>query len=696
MTAAISHLSHPKYRPDIDGLRAVAVISVVTYHAFPAWIKGGFIGVDIFFVISGFLISTIIFENLDKGTFGFSEFYSRRVRRIFPALILVLLFCLILGWLALLSDELNQLGKHVAAGAGFISNIVLLSEAGYFDNSAESKPLLHLWSLGIEEQFYIIWPFVLWFAWKRKFNLFGITLVIAVLSFCLNLYEVKRDAVAAFYSPQTRFWELLCGSLLAWFVLYKKESFDRVGANIDRRIFDIFRVARFEATGLIFSNFLALSGCVILTYAFWRITKDSTFPGVWAIFPVLGATLLILAGPSAWFNRVVLSNRIAVWFGLISFPLYLWHWPLFSFVRIVKDRPANIDTGFALIFLSIALAWATVRFIEKPLRYGDNIRLKLLALSGAILALGSMGFMVSRLDLSEGRGYEELLVSRRGTEHFIGPSRYWYKGKNGWYFLGNAYDETVAKLKLAKIPTEAEIAEVKRDFSEYAEIGRRYGAQTILMIGPNKSSIYPEHLPNVLKPSERRYINFFLDELHKIPGLVVYDPTADLLAAKSKEGILYRIADTHWNQRGAYVAYIGLMKKVDVQSVQVEFKQRSTRGGDLIEMSVSNDSFPDLQDDWNVVWNRRPAWTERKIANEQKSPFGSPTLVINKVPVSEKHVWVIGDSYTDQLKQYLNATFGEIRYVGHWRQKLKTLEEDLMGAERKPDLIIINKVERSF
>lgn len=182
MTAQQTHLSHPNYRPDIDGLRAIAVLAVVAFHAFPSWVRGGFIGVDVFFVVSGYLISTIIFENLDRGTFCFSEFYARRIKRIFPALILVLISCFAFGWFFLLSDELNQLGKHVAAGAGFVSNLVLWNESGYFDNSAETKPLLHLWSLGIEEQFYIVWPLLLWFAWKCKFNLLTITIVFAATS----------------------------------------------------------------------------------------------------------------------------------------------------------------------------------------------------------------------------------------------------------------------------------------------------------------------------------------------------------------------------------------------------------------------------------------------------------------------------------------------------------------------------------
>ncbi len=169
-----------------------------------------------FFVISGYLISTIIFENLDSGTFSFAEFYARRVKRIFPALLLVLTASYAFGWFALFADEYKQLGKHIAAGAGFVSNIVLWNEAGYFDSSAETKPLLHLWSLGIEEQFYVVWPLLLWLAWKQKFDLLTITIIVALVSFFLNINGVKEDTVATFYSPQTRFWELLCGSLLAW------------------------------------------------------------------------------------------------------------------------------------------------------------------------------------------------------------------------------------------------------------------------------------------------------------------------------------------------------------------------------------------------------------------------------------------------------------------------------------------------
>ena len=204
------------YRSEIDGLRAFAVLSVVAFHAFPNWLKGGFIGVDVFFVISGFLITSHIFENLDKGQFSFTDFFGRRIRRIFPALILVMACTLAFGWFALLADEFAQLGKHVASGAAFITNFILVDESGYFDNAAETKPMLHLWSLAVEEQFYIVWPLVLWLAWKRKFNLLTITILVAVVSFYLNLRFVKSHPTETFFWPVGRFWELLSGSVLAW------------------------------------------------------------------------------------------------------------------------------------------------------------------------------------------------------------------------------------------------------------------------------------------------------------------------------------------------------------------------------------------------------------------------------------------------------------------------------------------------
>lgn len=411
------HLSHPNYRPDIDGLRAVAVLAVVAFHAFPSWIRGGFIGVDVFFVISGYLISTIIFENLDKGTFSFSEFYTRRIKRIFPALLLVLITCIAFGWFTLLADEYKQLGKHIAAGAGFISNFTLWNETGYFDNSAETKPLLHLWSLGIEEQFYIVWPLLLWFAWKRKFNLLTITIVVAIASFVLNIKGIKHDMVATFYSPQTRFWELLSGSLLAWVTLYKKNGFANVKHKLDYWLSRIIFSEKQAADGKTLSNVLSFIGLLLLVYGFWRINKELSFPGKWALVPVLGAVLIITAGSKALVNRTILSNKVAVWFGLISYPLYLWHWPILSFARIIESEVPSRNIRIAAVALSIMLAWLTYKLLERPLRFGKHSKARVAALAVLMTIVGYVGYNIYDRDGLKFRANSTLKVYNGDIGH---------------------------------------------------------------------------------------------------------------------------------------------------------------------------------------------------------------------------------------------------------------------------------------
>lgn len=274
-----NHLVHPKYRPDIDGLRAIAILSVVGFHAFG--VIGGFAGVDIFFVISGFLISTIIFESVENKSFSFIEFYVRRIRRIFPALSLVLIAVLIGGYFLLVDEEYMELGKHAAAGAGFMSNLVLWSESGYFKTEAELKPLLHLWSLGIEEQFYIFWPLIVWASWSSRFRLLAITALVLIASFLYNIHQVDIDSVGTFYSPLTRFWELLIGSILAAL------NFQRVNLNT--------APSRYE-------HLISVSGGLLIVISLFLLDKTRPFPGWWAVLPTIGAAMIIFCSPKAIFN----------------------------------------------------------------------------------------------------------------------------------------------------------------------------------------------------------------------------------------------------------------------------------------------------------------------------------------------------------------------------------------------------------
>ena len=321
------------YRPDIDGLRAIAVLAVIGFHAFPAWIRGGFVGVDVFFVISGYLISTILLTGMERGSFRFSQFYIRRIRRIFPALIVVLLACMVAGWLVLFSFEYKALGKHVAGSAAFVSNFVLWNEAGYFDKAAATKPLLHIWSLGIEEQFYIVWPLLLYLVWKRKAATLALLLLLLIFSFTFNV--LSSDPAADFYSPLTRFWELMAGAVLAYLSLYW-EDLAEIFRKLPRPALQIIGAG--AAPGSITRNVTAVIGVLLIVAAVFTVDETKKFPGWWALLPVVGTYLMIASGPHAWINNKLLATRGLVAIGLISYPLYLWHWPLLSFIRIVNGR----------------------------------------------------------------------------------------------------------------------------------------------------------------------------------------------------------------------------------------------------------------------------------------------------------------------------------------------------------------------
>jgi peptidoglycan/LPS O-acetylase OafA/YrhL len=364
------------YRADIDGLRAVSILLVVGYHAQPSLIPGGFIGVDIFFVISGFLITRIILSQSDANTFSFLEFYARRIRRIFPALIVVLAVTYVLGWLVLLPDGLALLGKNIAAGVAFVSNLFQLTQLGYFAPDAAENPLLHLWSLGIEEQFYIFWPpalLVIGWRWRRTWM--G---VIATASFGVSLLIFFGDKDWSFYSPISRAWELLAGGILA------------------TNYADVLERAKQRFPQL--ENLLAALGAAAIVSAAIALNKESLFPGVYALLPVLGAVLIILS-PNSLLHRTLLSSPQMVWIGLISYPLYLWHWPLLSYLGIVRNGNPNAVEIWAAVLVAIALSWLTFRFVEIPLRRQKNVAPKL---AFGLVAVGAVGIVTT---LASGFGF---------------------------------------------------------------------------------------------------------------------------------------------------------------------------------------------------------------------------------------------------------------------------------------------------
>jgi peptidoglycan/LPS O-acetylase OafA/YrhL len=356
------------YRPDIDGLRAVSILLVVGYHAQPWLVPGGFIGVDIFFVISGFLITRIILSRIKTNTFSFMEFYARRIRRIFPALIVVLAVTYLIGWFVLLPDGFSMLGKSIAAGVAFVSNLFQLGQAGYFAPDATENPLLHLWSLGIEEQFYIFWPPALLIMFGSKRHRIWMA-VIAAASFGVSLMIFFGYKDWSFYSPISRAWELLAGGIVA---NDYTEAWER----------KIRRFAQLE-------NLLAVLGIAAIIFAAITLNKESLFPGPYALLPVLGAVLIILS-PNSWVNRTFLSNRQMVLIGLISYPLYLWHWPLLSYLGIVRNGNPNVIDVWAAVLVAVVLSWLTFRFVEIPLRQQKNAAPKL---AFGLVTVGMVGIV---------------------------------------------------------------------------------------------------------------------------------------------------------------------------------------------------------------------------------------------------------------------------------------------------------------
>ena len=373
--AELQERTHNLYRPDIDGLRAVAVLSVVIFHAFPEYLGGGFIGVDVFFVISGFLITSLILREQKEERFSLRHFYARRIRRIFPALSLVLGFGLVAGWICLNFMEYKQLTKHTGSSAIFITNFMLLREAGYFDNAADTKPMLHLWSLAIEEQFYLAWPLVLMFFKRLTRWLFPVLVVLLLSSLTYSLSLVfKGDLEHDFYSPLSRSWELLLGASLA------------------------FGVSRQAAIPTAWRNMAGWVGFVLIFMSACFLDKSMPFPGYWALPPTLGAALILFAGMQSNVNRALLASRPLVAIGLISYPLYLWHWPLLSFARILESQTPGPELRLALVLLSFILAWGTYRFIEKPIRFSDRYPRAVLWLGLWMVAVLLMSHAVNRLD----------------------------------------------------------------------------------------------------------------------------------------------------------------------------------------------------------------------------------------------------------------------------------------------------------
>lgn len=358
-----------RYRPEIDGLRALAVLPVMLFHAGFDAFSGGYVGVDVFFVISGFLITTIIAEDCAAGRFSIVRFYERRARRLLPALFLVIAAGIPFAWTWMLPIELADFGGSLIAVVFFVSNVLFWHTGGYFDLAAEAKPLLHTWSLGVEEQFYFVFPLVIALGWR--FGVRRLTLglgIVAVLSLVASTWLLDRDALAAFFLLPTRAWELLAGALLALVVGSKGV----------------------RTTAPVLHNALALVGIAAILVAVFAYDETTRIPGVAALLPVSG-TLLVLAFAS----RTSIAGRLlalppVLWLGAISYSAYLWHQPLYAFARLMLvDQPSPWLFGLLLV-AALGLAHLSYRFVEVPFRDGSRVSRRAnlgFALAGSLLLL---------------------------------------------------------------------------------------------------------------------------------------------------------------------------------------------------------------------------------------------------------------------------------------------------------------------
>jgi len=377
-----------KYRPEIDGLRAVAVVPVILFHAGFTTFNGGFVGVDVFFVISGYLITSLIIGDLATGTFSLAEFYERRARRILPALFLVMLCAIPFAWQWMLPGQFKDFIQSLIATATFSSNVLFWSETDYFAGPAAAKPLLHTWSLAIEEQFYILFPVLLMILWKFARRAPAILLsILAIVSFATSVWMTYNFPSAAFYLLPFRAWELLIGALCA-----------------------IHLARETPALSLALRQTLGASGLALIVAAIFLYDPNWPFPGYWAALPAVGTALLILFATSGTLTNRLLCSAALPKIGLISYSAYLWHHPIFAFLRLRMLAEPSHTHYIAAILATFALAYLTWKYVETPFRnrrnplpFLRNPRQVLIVTTGSIAAVAAFGLLVLASDARSGK-----------------------------------------------------------------------------------------------------------------------------------------------------------------------------------------------------------------------------------------------------------------------------------------------------
>jgi len=560
------------YRKEIDGLRAIAVLTVIFFHAGFESFSGGFIGVDIFFVISGYLITSIIFKEITQGTFTIKDFYERRARRILPALFFIIAFSIPLSYLWMVPSDAIDFSQSLIAAPLFSANFLFFTENGYFDTAIEFKPLFHTWSLAVEEQFYVFFPLLIMSLWKFGFRVIIFSILILFLtSISLSEYMLRVDKMFSFYMLPTRGWQLLIGSSIA-ILQYKEIKFNQFW---------------------LINNFLSLLGLAMIVFSVTIFDKTSPMPGLYSLVPTIGSGLVIMFAQQNTLVRQVLSIKMLVGIGLISYSAYLWHQPIFAIINIYRFGDVKPAMYGSAILVTLLLSYFTWKFVETPFRNKLQISLKkflfiVLTTGLVIIFIGLTGIKTN--------GFEKIYKNKLTTAELL-----FYKNS-----------QEIAKLK-DKEKNKLAQSECILEYSNSSEFNKKFNScrqkyhSFNLIIGDS----HAENLSRVFTYSENDY-DFSVLILGRHCHVYHYyqeqsKSQCDLEKALSFIDENYKdITQVIYKQRGVY--FIHDSNKKNIHDINLSSVKDTQLYIDELKINHIIDFFNKLKNKIKVIWIG--PWTE--------------------------------------------------------------------------------------
>jgi len=605
-----------EYRREIDGLRALAVIPVILFHAGFDTFSGGFVGVDVFFVISGYLITSIILAEREAGAFSLVDFYERRARRILPALFFVMLTCIPFVWFWLLPSDMKGFSESLIAVPVAVSNFLFWQRSGYFDTAAELKPLLHTWSLAVEEQYYLLFPTFLVLTWRlRRHWVIGILIVVALISLALAHWGALNYPQATFFLLPTRIWELLIGVFVAFHL------FGREGAKIK------------SGYSSHLTQLLSIVGLFSIAYSIFVFDKQTLFPSLYTLIPTLGTAFIVSFATQQTIVGRILSSKVLVGLGLISYSAYLWHQPLFAFARLKALADPGRDVFILLILLAIAAAYLSWRFVERPFRNKSVVSRKSLFISTLFFTvffvlLGLAGVLTRGfVDMKANHMQKQILATvarspqRKGCHtsgaNYRKPENacQYYVPNGRWAVLGDSHAVELA-YALAKV-LEKDNEGVKH-FS-FSGCAPAYGR----IDRTHSDSINCSHW------TEEVVAHIIADK--SISTVVVSYHTAGWAASNSNE-----------NAADPWHSYKGILHAFKAAGKDVVLVLQAPSHNERIEDLIFRLDSPPL----NILGRKRKEWEElQKYITERKNEISDEVTIINPSDLfcDENNCYVVRD-----------------------------------------------------